>query len=516
MRRIPLADAGFLYLEKRQTPMHVGGLHLFTLPDDVDEAAFLLELAAVLKMDEAYRRPFGDYVSTGAAGPLGPLYWKADKTFDIDYHVRHSALPKPGRFRELFMLISRLHGTLLDRSRPLWEFHLIEGLQNRQFAMYMKVHHAVTDGVASMHTVSAMYSTDQNDYCEHSPFSLEAFEAYKTQQRAKHKQQAVIPDSGELRNVSEALKQQLNVSGNLFGAFKRFGSTFFGGGEGLAVPWHNIPRTSINTDVTGSRRFVAQSWDFDRINRVAKAMGGTLNDLVLTLCGSALRRYLINQGDLPGKSLKAMTPISLRAKDDFDSANAVSFMIADLATHLDDPAARMRCVQASMQAGKKLMNALTPREAMIFTQVTQIPALFTSVLGLTSKFPAFSTVISNVPGPREQLYWNGASLDGMYPVSIVFDGFAMNITLVSYNNKLHFGIIACRRAMPHVQRLIDYLEDSLQELEEVAGLITRPGKKAKSRPKRKMAPKKAVTKTAATTTRTKAKPRPKAKPKSSP
>ncbi|WP_241263211.1 WS/DGAT/MGAT family O-acyltransferase [Parahaliea mediterranea] len=480
MRRIPMADAGFLYMERRQTPMHVGGLHLFTLPTGVDEARFLLEVKEVLRLEEAYRRPFGEFVATGRAGHLGPLYWEQDGNFDIDYHVRHSALPKPGRFRELFMLISRLHGTLLDRNRPLWEIHLIEGLQKRQFAMYQKIHHAATDGVGAMHMISAMYSTRKSDKASHSPFSLEAYEAYKAQRRTAQ-QERVTPRGAELRNVLDVLRGQLDTTANLLGAFRRFGGAFIGGGDGLAVPWHRIPHTSMNAQVTGSRRFVAQSWDFERVRAVCKALDGTVNDVVLAMCGSALRRYLQAQNELPRHSLKAMTPVSLREEDDLDSANAVGFMVADLATNLDDPEARLRRVQESMTAGKELLQSLSRREAMLFMQITQVPALLTSVMGLATKFPAFSTVISNVPGPREQLYWNGARLEGMYPASIVFDGFAMNITLVSYNKQLDFGIVACRRSVPQVQRLIDYLEESLRELEQVAGIpAAAPKRKAKS------------------------------------
>lgn len=472
MRRIDMADAGFLYMEKRQTPMHVGGLHLYTLPDGAESTEFLARLLEVLRTDEPYRKPFGEYVTHGRAGPLGPLYWEKDRNFDIDYHVRHSALPSPGRYRELFVLVSRLHGMLLDRNRPLWETHLIEGLQNRQFALYTKMHHAATDGAGAMHMANAMYSADQSVQSHRSPFSLEAYEEYKTRLRAQ-RQARVVPRDAELRNVSEALRAQFDTTAHLLGALRRFGSAFIGRGNGLAVPWHQVPHTSMNTKVTGARRFVAQSWDFDRIRALCKAANGTVNDIVLAMCGGALRRYLISQDELPKHSLKAMTPISLREEDDLDSSNAVGFIVADLATDLADPEARLRRTQESMQAGKSLVQSLSRREAMLFMQITQVPALLTSIMGMASRFPAFSTVISNVPGPREQLYWNGASVDGMYPASIVFDGFAMNITLVSYNNQMHFGIVACRRSMPQVQRLIDHLEDALQELEDMAGL--RPG-----------------------------------------
>ncbi|MCL4103969.1 UNVERIFIED_CONTAM: hypothetical protein GTU68_034831 [Idotea baltica] len=283
------------------------------------------------------------------------------------------------------------------------------------------------------------------------------------------------------------MKEQFDTTANLFGAFKSVGGAWLGRGGDLSVPWHRVPQTSINTKVSGARRFVAQSWDFDRIKAVCSATNSTINDVVLAMCSGALRRYLGGQNELPKQSLKAMVPVSLRKQGDLDSANAVGFITADLATNIKNPEKRLQAIQSSMTAGKDMLKELSAREAMLYMQIAQIPILLTSALGMASKFPAFSTVISNVPGPRDQLYWNGASLDGIYPASIVFDGFSMNITLVSYNNSLDFGIIACRRSLPQVQRIIDHLEESLQELEEVAGL-------RKVRAKRKPAAKKSAAK----------------------
>lgn len=485
MRRIELSDAAFLFAEKRETPMHVGGVTLYTLPKGVSVQEFVGNLAMDGLGADDFREPFGEFVTTGRAGPLGPLYWEKDQNIDMDYHVRHSALPSPGRFRELFALVSRLHSTLLDRNRPLWEIHLIEGLQNDQLAVYMKMHHAAIDGVASMQLTQSVSSADPDFRIYDLPMSMKAYQRHLAAVGAKRPRR-MEPKETELRAVAEALKQQFDSSAQVLGALRRFGGAFFGRSGNLAVPWHNVPRTSINTRVAGARRFVAQSWEFDRIQAVCKAIDGTVNDLVLAMCSGALRRYLMGHHELPRHSLKAMAPVSLREKDDFSAGNAVGFITADLATNTADPEQRLRIIQASMRAGKDLLKGLSTREAMIFMQLTQLPALLTTMLGLAAHFPAFSTVISNVPGPRQQLYWNGARLDGIYPASIVFDGFAMNITLVSYGKSLDFGIVACRRSLPEVQRMIDYLEEALVELEEVAGLRSAGGKKSavKSRAKK--------------------------------
>lgn len=481
MRRIDLADAAFLMAEKRETPMHVGGVTLYTLPKGVSTQEFVGNLVMEELTADDFREPFGEFVATGRAGPLGPLYWEKDKNIDIDYHVRHSALPSPGRYRELFALVSRLHSTLLDRNRPLWEIHLIEGLRNHQLAVYMKMHHAAIDGVASMQLTQSVSSTDPDFRMYDLPMSKNAYERHLAAVGAA-KARRVVPQELELRAVADALKQQWDSSFHVLGALRRFGGAFFGRSGNLAVPWHNVPRTSINTRVGGARRFVAQSWNFDRIQAVCKAIDGTVNDVVLAMCSGALRRYLMGHHDLPKHSLKAMAPVSLREEGDYSAGNAVGFITADLATNIVDPEKRLRAIQLSMRAGKDLLKGLSPREAMIFMQLTQVPALLTTALGLAAQFPAFSTVISNVPGPRQELYWNGARMDGIYPASIVFDGFAMNITLVSYAKSLDFGIVACRRSLPEVQRMIDYLEEALVELEDVVGLrARRPQKVAKGK-----------------------------------
>jgi len=195
---------------------------------------------------------------------------------------------------------------------------------------------------------------------------------------------------------------------------------------------------------------------------------------VLAMCSGALREHLKRQGGIPDKPLKAMAPVSVRADGDTDSANAIGFITADLATHIEDPARRFAAIQASMAAGKALLRGMSQREVEAYTLITQGPLLIATLLGLASRFPAFSVVISNVPGPRKPMYWNGARLDGMYPASIPFHGIGLNLTLVSNHDRLDFGITACRRSVPQVQRLIDYLELALLELEAVVGMRTAP------------------------------------------
>lgn len=507
MRRMPITDAFFLIMESRRTPMHVGGLNLFTLPKDVDDASFLANLGEILRYEGELRRPFGEKLKMGRLGIAGNIFWEEEDELDMEYHVRHSALPKPGRYRELFALVSRLHGTLLDRSRPLWEMSLIEGLQNRQFATYFKAHHCAIDGIGAMHLMSSMYSTNARTKVKDSPLSYEAYLAYKNKIQGNEARQTA-PREDEIRAVAEVLKEQLGSTANVGRAMRETAGIWLGKKSKMAIPFHQVPRSTFSTQLTGARRFVAQSWPFERVRAVGRAYDGTLNDAVLAMCSGALRKQMKEQRALPKQSLKAMAPVSVRAAGDLDSSNAVGMVVADLATNVRDPAKRFRQIKESMDTAKAQLEQMSSGEIQVYTGITQAPLLLTQMTGMGSRFPAFSTVVSNVPGPRERRYWNGARLDGMYPVSIPFDGSAVNFTVVSNFENLDFGIVACRKSVPHVQRLIDYMEDALVELENAAGLRTPSGRLKTTRKKTAGAGSKAKPKTAA-----QQKPRPKAKPK---
>ena len=469
MSRLSLLDANFLMAENRETPMHVGGINLYRYPKGVNKRAFLASLKEILLSGTDLRPPFNQRLSNDFLSRASLAFsWEKDDAIDLDYHVRHSALPKPGRYRELFTLVSRLHSTLLDRNRPLWELHLIEGLANNQFATYVKLHHCMMDGIGAMHLTQSMLSQSPEGHIDYSPLSRRAWDKYKAHMASEQNSHAITRQ--DIRSLSERITTQLGSGVNLAGALLKYANVWVGGGRPLNVPWHTVPRATISGSVSGSRRFVAQTWPYARIRAAGKALGGTLNDAVLAMCAGALRRYLEQSGELPSKPLKAMVPMSLRVEGDLESANAIGFIVANLGTHLADPAQRFKTVQASTQAGKKVYSGLSAGEASLFTQLTSSPIVITTLLGLGELLPAYNLVISNVPGPRKAMYWNGAQLEGIYPASIVLHGQALNITLVSYMDQLDFGIIACRRSLPHVQRLLDHLEESLQELEQLAGI----------------------------------------------
>jgi diacylglycerol O-acyltransferase len=481
MKKLSTVDKAFLLGESREAPMHVANVSLYTLPEGVEEQGFLQTLTQNLRNTSGLFPPFGDRLRTGRLGLAGATYWEPDPALDMEYHVRHSALPKPGRYRELFNLVSRLHGTLLERSRPLWEIHLIEGLQNRQFAVYNKTHHAAVDGARTVHISRSMLSSDPSQILTESPLSLQSWEKYSAALEFGNPPEY---SEGDLRNVADILKSSFDSGTNIFRAVKGFAQAWGGRDRELSLPHLKVPRSSLNCSVDGARRFVAQSWPFARIRAVGKAFDGTFNDAVLAMCAGALREYLQTQAELPNESLKAMVPVSLRQAGDLAAGNAVAAISADLATNIADPALRFRAIQSSMQAGKNYYAGMSPTEIELVSIIMQTPTMLLMPMGLISRYPAYNVTISNVPGIRETMYWNGAKLNGIYPLSIVSDGIAMNITLVTNGKNVDFGITACRRSVPQVQRLIDYMESSLVELEEAAGLAP-PKRKAAAWSKRK-------------------------------
>ncbi len=469
MKKLGMVDLGFLAAERREMPMHVGGISLYRLPEGADEQEFLHGLANTLRSANELLPPFGDRLQVGRLGLAGPVYWEPDPALDLDYHIRHSALPQPGRYRELFTLVSRLHGTLLDRNRPLWEMHLIEGLQNRQFATYIKTHHAAVDGVRSMHIARSMLESDPDRIQDDSPLSLQSWQRYRDNLKLGKRTEY---SDREVHNVADRLKASLDSSASIVQGLRKLTRAWTGRGGDLRLPHLHVPRSSINTSIAGARRFVAQSWPFARIRAVASAIDGTFNDAVLAMCAGALRQYLLIHAELPRESLKAMVPVSIRQEGDVDSSNAIAAISADLATNVADPAQRVEIIQASVRAGRGFFRGMGNNEIQLLSLAMQSPSLVLMPLGLASYAPPYNTVISNVPGMQETMYWNGARLDGSYPASIVTDGIALNITLLTYDKNVDFGIIACRRSLPQVQRIIDYMEDSLVELETMCGLVS--------------------------------------------
>ena len=449
MKPLGTVDTSFLLAEDRETPMHTGGLMLFSYPEGAHEA-WLHEAFSQNDDPAAVQFPFNQKLAWPLRR-LGLPHWVDDQNLDSHYHVRHSALPKPGRYREMFSLVSRLHSTRLHRDRPLWEAHIIEGVEDNRFALYMKTHHSMIDGVGAMRMLRACLSSDPNERDMPAPWSMP---------RPRGKTNGARTSRGAVAATAGAMGGVLKFAAAVRQRDK----------HGMIAPFQT-PLTILNGRVTGSRRLVAQSWSLQRIKMVAKALDATVNDIVLAMSGGALRRYLIDQGALPEQPLTAMTPVSFRPADAEIEGNSFSVVFATLATELGDPLDRLRAIQHSMGEAKRLLKGMNSADIGIFTNIVALPVLLPHLLRISGRTrPTFNVTVSNVPGPQEQLYWNGAPLEGMYPLSIVTHGQALNITVTSCGESLDFGIVACRRSVPSAQRLIEHLDEELVELERRASL----------------------------------------------
>ena len=463
-------SAAFLLAENRNMPMHVGGLQLFKKPEgagrgyvrEMYDAMRDVDEIAPLFIKHPYRSP----------RTAGQLVWKPDEQFDIEHHVRHSALPQPGRVRELLELCSRLHSTRLAWERPLWEAHVIEGLRDGRVAMYTKTHHALVDGVSAMRLLQSVLTTDPDKRGMPAMWGVQPGSRAGTASRKANEESerslADVPVS--------AFHTALGITAEAAGMPGALIKTLRAGvrNETSSVSLH-APRTILNQTITGSRRFAAQDWPVERLRGIGKASGTTINDVVLAMCAGAIRSYLLELDALPDAPLVAMVPVGLNAKQagvaSAEGGNAVGSVMVQLATDQPDPADRLESIHRSMREGKEALSSMTPTQILAMSAIGQAPAILTPLLRMQGIVrPPYNLIISNVPGPRTTHYWNGAELLGTYPLSIPINGMALNITCTSYDGKMCFGLTGCRRTVPHLQRLLGFLDDEVAGLEKAAGV----------------------------------------------
>lgn len=481
MQYMPVTSSMFLIAETREQPMHVGGLQLFIpregqtaeeLADEV-QAAFTSDMA----ISEIFRRRPAQPFSL-----VGSVAWSVDDELDMAYHVRRIALPKPGRIRELFHYVSLNHSTLLDRSRPMWECHIIEGLADGRLALYTKVHHSLVDGVTAMRLLARTLSDDPDNRTCTAPWDdrlrRRKAAALDDPERAvvdpRTVPEAQRPGGGLLDGLRKQVGAAADIAGQVAGLVPAAGQVAWKAinDEDFVAPGTFAPRSMFDVPIGGARRFAADQWSVSRMKAVSEALDVTINDIVLAMCSSALRTYMIENDSLPEDPLIAMVPVSMHVGSD-DDGNAVSAVMANLATDDPDPASRLRTLAASMRASKNIIRGLRPIQALALGAATLAPLAFMSIPGFVNFTPPqFNLIISNVPGPRDQMYWNGAQLDGCYPVSIATSGNALNITLTSAADQIGFGLIGARAQLPSLQRMLDYLEDGLVELEKVVAQAT--------------------------------------------
>jgi WS/DGAT/MGAT family acyltransferase len=469
MQRLTGMDASFLYLETPTAHMHVAGAYVYdpsTAPEGSDWGAARVreEIARRLHLVQPYRRRLKE-VPFQLHHPL----WIEDPDFDLAWHVRDINVAPPGGKAELAALAAELHARPMDRSRPLWDMHIVHGLEGGLVAVIARTHHAAIDGASGMDITVNLLDL-QPEPAEVAPPT----EEWKPDR-----------EPTDLELVGYAARSLAQQPISALKAVRRGVTTALTLRERNRQPDvvpppapFSAPATPLNGAITGRRSFGMAEVDLDDVKAVRKALGGTVNDVVLAVCAGALRAYLAERDALPkDEGLIAMCPISVRSEEDKSAmGNQVSSMLVTLATDVDDPVARMEVIKAGTQQAKEQANAIGANTLMDWAEFAA-PAVAASAMRLYSRMkvadrhrPFYNTVISNVPGPQFPLYMAGAKLVSFYPMGPLNDGAGLNMTLISYLGTIHFGLVACPDLIPDVDHLAALIPPALAELKKAAGV----------------------------------------------
>ena len=469
MKHLSGVDSAFLHLESPEMPMHIGSLNVLDLPEGYSGDFFedtKAMLAQRLHLAEVFTRKLA-LMPLDISNPV----WVEDEDIDLDYHIRHVTLPKPGTNRQLQQYVARLHSSLLDRSRPLWELFVIDGLKSGQVALYIKAHHAGLDGQAGVAVAKALFDLEATGRVIKPPrprgrrhhYQLGVAELLGAAVRNTVAQSVGLVKSLPLvlRSAKSALIPEKDAHGKRDWSLPK-GLTLF------------APRTPLNVAITNQRTFAGRTVPLAEVKLIAKLLGVSLNDVVMATTAGALRTYLKENGDLPAKPLVAAVPVSLRAEGDTSNNNQVSMVTMGLATDIKDPLERIRKIHAASATTKEMMGRFKAAIPTDFP-LPAAPWLMSALASLFSRSrlanvmpPLANLIISNVAGIPVQLYFGGAKVVSYYPVSIPSHSMALNVTVQSYNGRLDYGLIACRRAVPDVNDLADALLAEHRMLLELA------------------------------------------------
>ena len=453
---LKINDSAWLYAESHRSPMQVAMLATFCMPEGKPD--FVGDLFARWREVREFQPPFNYLLR---ATPVPSWQELPDDQIDLDYHLRHSALPRPGSQRELGVLVSRLHSAKMDRRYPLWECHLIEGLEGGQWSMYMKVHHSQIDGVGGVRLLKRMLSADPDARDMLPPWAVGT---RGPDQSGLPPRPAATPERVEHRpTLSRLVGEGASVATSLG---RTYAESLLGTPDPVrAVPFR-APKTLFNGRIHTPRRFATQHYRVDRLKQVATTSGASLNDVFLAVCGGALRRYLLEMDALPHEPLIANVPVSVRAGEAPGVGNAISFLYATLGTDIADPAERLAAIRESTRLGKERLPHAGGIAMDAYTAVLMGPFLSQAILGVGGRGrPASNVVISNVPGPAEPRYLDGSRLEELYPVSLLFNGQALNITAVSYDGHFNIGFTGDRDSIPSLQRIAVHAGEELEALE---------------------------------------------------
>jgi len=476
MRQLSGQDAVFLYMEHQGAYLHVGGLQFYdpsTAPGGkVGHKDILRHIESRLDTSKVFRQKLVQVPLS-----LDFPYWVDDDRFDIEFHVRHIALPEPRDWRQLCILIARLHSRPLDMTRPPWEMYIVEGLDNIDwlpkgcYAIFAKYHHAAIDGASGNAITAGMHDLDPlaKEVRPHSTWNPET-----------------PPSTFGLlaRAAMNNVKSPFQLAKVVASSLPVLSRSLLSSKDSQPKSKQQVPRTIFNQLVSPNRVFEGRVFRLDEFRSIKSHIEkATINDAVLTVCGGALRQYLDSKGELPNEPLVAMAPINMRAGEDaLDSGNRITAMLANLHTDIHDPIKRMTAVRDSTSQSKEIKSAMSARQMTDFAQ--HVPATTLALAGRLvtgfglagSALRLCNCVISNVPGPQIPLYMNGAEMKGLMATAPVIDGVGLIIVAMSYNGSLTISFTSCREIMPDPEFFAECLQQSFDELHGAAQAPVRTGK----------------------------------------
>ncbi|MGB3501524.1 MAG: wax ester/triacylglycerol synthase family O-acyltransferase [Mesorhizobium sp.] len=473
MRGLAGIDASFLYMETPEQPMHVAGLTIYEKPENLKGSFY--DHFRTFFLERIHLVPIFSKKLARRIFELDHPGWVDAGELDIDYHLQHVSLPAPGSWKQLEDQVAGLHSTVMDRSRPLWQFTIIDGLDSGHVAIYSKMHHAAIDGGAGMEIAAALYDLGPTP---------------RKVKPAPPKPEVRIPTVGErailgindaIQSVQRQQLKALEAIPQMLGTLTdmlvppKDGKTGAAGPSALpGMPDVLAPKTPFNATITSQRSYAAREVSLADAKSVAKATGTKINDVVMAICAGALRTYLSGKKKLPKKPLVAFVPISLRQPGDADASNQVFGMLCPIATQIADPLERLKAIQKGSAESKNLAGTVkdvAPKDFTLLGAPILLPGLaqLYGRSGLADLMPSTTNLtISNVPGPPIPVFCAGAKVVAMYPVSIPVHGIALNITVQSYVDRLDFGITADRKAVPDADAMADLFAPALAELKAAA------------------------------------------------
>lgn len=454
-------DIAFLVGETRQQMMHVGSLLFYKVPKGKDADVVASEMHNnMLKHEDAYN-PF-NYKLTKS---MGRYFWQEDDEFDITNHVRHIRLPHPGDYKELYKILGVIHGIQLDRTLPLWMMWYISGLPDNRFAVYVKMHHALVDGISGAKMIQMLHSEDPKTK------NMPPFWAID---REKTKKDIGSRPKGKATRLEWA-KKGLGMAKELASSNKEVLSTFFSSlkKNHVSLTRNDLfytPTTVFNQEITGARRFVSGSFELNRMKAVGKEIEGSLNDVTLLMMSYATRKYLKSMRQLPKDDMYTLMPVSLRDPDADVGGNQITLVRTRMGTNVPNTKKRIKEVRESLSELKTILTSMDKQQIATYGLLTVAPIFAHIGTGKLPNLLTANTLLSNVPGPKNKLYMNGLELESLYPMSLVLNQQAVNFTVLSYNGQMNVGILGCRTRIPHLQNLMKYMEEGLEDLEHVTGL----------------------------------------------